>query len=106
MLHPDITLRFGFPDDERALAELAALDSSEPPPHPLLVAEVGDELRAALSLRTGASIADPFHPTEPLLELLRARSRQLKGETGLIAASSRALSRLSSPGRLRTSARP
>jgi hypothetical protein len=40
-----------------------------------LVAEVGGEVRAALSLRDGAVVADPFHPTAALAELLRAYSR-------------------------------
>ena len=74
-----ITLRFGFPDDDGTLARLAALDSAEPPRHPVLLAEVSGELRAALSLADGAAVADPFHPSDPLLELLRARARQLRG---------------------------
>jgi hypothetical protein len=41
-----------------------------------LLAEVGGEVRAALSLQDGAVVADPFHPTAPLAELLRAYSRQ------------------------------
>lgn len=73
-----VTLRFGFPDDATAIARLAALDSAEPPRQPLLVAEVGGELRAALSLSDGAVIADPFHATGPLVALLRTRASQLE----------------------------
>jgi hypothetical protein len=72
-----LTLRFAFPDDEAALARLAALDSSEPPAMPVLLGEVGGQLRAAVSLVDGVVVADPFQPTVALVELLRARARQL-----------------------------
>jgi hypothetical protein len=72
-----LTLRFAFPDDADAVARLAALDSSDPPPAPLLLAEVGGEPQAALSLANGRVIADPFRSTPALVELLRARARQL-----------------------------
>ena len=72
-----VTLRFGFPDDADALGRLAALDSSRPPAPPVLLAEVAGELRAALSLSDGAVVADPFHPTTALKELLQARASQL-----------------------------
>jgi hypothetical protein len=74
-----VTLRFAFPDDERAVARLAQLDSSDPPVMPVLLGEVGGEPRAALSLTSGAVVADPFHPSEALVDLLRARARQLTG---------------------------
>jgi hypothetical protein len=78
-LEAAVTIRYGFPDDERALRRLAALDSSEPPGAPVLVAEVDGELRAALSLSDGAVVADPFHVSAALTELLLARARQLSG---------------------------
>jgi hypothetical protein len=74
---PAVTIRHAFPDDALALLRLAALDSSEPPVAPALVAEVGGELRAALSLRDGGVIADPFHRTQALVDLLHARASQL-----------------------------
>jgi hypothetical protein len=73
----NLTLRYGFPDDSAEVVRLAALDSAEPPPAPWLLAEVDGELRAVLSLSTCAHVADPFHSTSELLELLRTRSRQL-----------------------------
>jgi hypothetical protein len=73
----ELTIRHAFPDDALALMRLAALDSSELPSQPMLVAEVEGELRAALSLRDGAVIADPFHHTAALVDLLRARREQL-----------------------------
>jgi hypothetical protein len=48
---------------------------------PVLLGEVGGELRAALSLADGAVVADPFHHTVALVELLRARAKQLSGVT-------------------------
>jgi hypothetical protein len=72
-----VTLRFGFPDDSGALARLAVLDSSEPLAMPVLLAEVGGELHAALSLADGRVVADPFRSTVALVDLLRARSLQL-----------------------------
>jgi hypothetical protein len=72
-----VTLRFGFPDDSRAIARLAALDSASPPAQPVLLAEVSGELRAALSMADGAVVSDPFYPRAEVVELLRARAAQL-----------------------------
>lgn len=77
---PAVTIRHAFPDDALALLRLAALDSSESLSRPLLLAEVEGELRAALSLRDGGVIADPFRRTEALIDLLRARAAQLTAE--------------------------
>ncbi len=74
-----VTIRYAFPDDDRPLERLATLDSAAAPPGPVLVAEVDGELRAALSLATGETIADPFHPSTALIELLQARAQQLMG---------------------------
>jgi hypothetical protein len=74
-----IVIRADRPDDLAALARLAGLDSAPVPASPLLVAEVGGELRAALSLLDGAAIADPFHRTASVLGLLRMRAEQLRG---------------------------
>jgi len=70
-----ITIRLAHAGDGLALARLAALDSAEMPRAPVLVAEVNGELRAALSQADGSTIADPFHPTSGLIDLLRARAR-------------------------------
>ena len=56
------------------MLRVAALDSARVPQAPLLVAEVNGQVRAALSIETGSSIADPFHPTTDLLELLQAHA--------------------------------
>lgn len=72
-----VTLRFSSPADERVLARLAALDSSSPPAQPVLLAEVDGQPLAALGVSDGTVIADPFHRTADLVDLLRARARQL-----------------------------
>jgi hypothetical protein len=69
-----ITIRPGYAADDAALIRLASLDSAAVPAQPLLVAEVDGELSAALSLRDGASIADPFRPTAEIVALLRAHA--------------------------------
>lgn len=79
MVDSPVTIRFAHPHDAGALAALAQLDSAAPLALPALVAEVGRDLRAALSLTDAAVIADPFHPTGELLDLLRIRARQLAG---------------------------
>jgi hypothetical protein len=77
VLEEAVTIRYGSDRDARALARLAGLDSSPVPPEPVLVAEVGGELRAAYSLRDGSAVADPFSPTAHLLALLGTRAAQL-----------------------------
>ena len=76
-----VTLRYGVPGDEAALVRLAALDSSTAPAQPVLLAEVGGRLRAAMALSDGEVVADPFHPTAYLVDLLRARADQLGSQT-------------------------
>lgn len=73
-----ITIRPAYADDDSALRRLAVLDSADTvPAMPLLVAEVEGALHAALSLRDGAVIADPFERTAGLIELLRTHASAL-----------------------------
>ena len=72
----DVTIRFAVPDDDPALRRLAQLDSSCVPTPPLLIAEEDGEVRAALSLLSADAIADPFHSTFALVQLLRTRAAQ------------------------------
>ena len=78
-----LTIRFADSHDRRALAALAELDSSEPLVLPALVAERQGELRAAVSMVDARVIADPFHPTVELIELLRTRGQQLAADPRL-----------------------
>ena len=78
-LDATVTLRFAVFDDTPDLLRLAQLDSAEPLPEPILVAEVSGRLTAALTLSGGRVIADPFVLTGGAVELLRARAAQLSG---------------------------
>jgi hypothetical protein len=51
---------------------VADLGSSEVPAAPLVLAEVDGEVRAAVSLASGAVVADPFQHTAMIVELLTA----------------------------------
>jgi hypothetical protein len=74
----EITIRTEYPDDELALNRLAMLDSADQPPaRTLLLAEVNGELRVALSLHDGTAIADPFHSTATIVELLRSHAKSV-----------------------------
>lgn len=75
-----ITIRLALPEDSRALARLAGLDCARVPAGTVLIAETNGQIRAALSLRDRATIADPFHPTVALVQLLVARAAQLRDE--------------------------
>ena len=89
MATTSITIRPAFPDDAEAVARLAALDSQSQPTGALLLGEVGGEPWAAVAVggepwaavavATGAAVADPFRPTDPLVALLRERALQLDG---------------------------
>ena len=78
MVPLEFTIRPARPDDFPAIWRLAALDEARVPSEPLLLAVVGDELWAALSLKTGESIADPFRESGELAAILTQRARQLQ----------------------------
>jgi hypothetical protein len=73
-----VSLRLAGEADATALESLRQLDSCRwlpPPPH--LVAEVDGSIRAARSLRTGETFADPFTHTAHLRHMLAVRATQL-----------------------------
>ena len=76
-----LTIRRATAEDTLAVRRLAALDSAFPPTGEVLLGEMGDELWAAVSLETGATIADPFRPSGDVAELLRFRAGRLTGES-------------------------
>ena len=88
-----VTIRRADASEWDAIDRLAQRDSAPPPPRDeMLVAEVGGEMRAAISVRNGYAIADPFAPSAELVDLLRARADQ-------ITTPKRGLDRRTRPGR-------
>ena len=73
-----VTIRAAGSEDAPALRRLAALDSAAVPALPALLVEEGTEPRAAVSLRDGAVVADPFHRTLELVALLELRAEQVR----------------------------
>jgi hypothetical protein len=74
-----LTIRRATAADAFALRRLATIDSAAPPTGDVLLAQMGDELWAAVSVDTGAAIADPFRPSGDLVDLLRFRAERLNG---------------------------
>ena len=72
--------------DAADLAALAALDSAAPLTGDVLLAVSGGEVAAAMSLDTGAVVADTFVPTTHLIELLRTAGRPAPRRRGHLAA--------------------
>lgn len=66
-------LRRATEADERALRELAELDSQRPISGPALIGEIDGKPAAAVSLTDGRVIADPFQHTIVLTQLLHMR---------------------------------
>jgi hypothetical protein len=73
-----VLIRAMRPGDASAIERLVERDSKTLPVDELLVAEVEGELRAAVALRSGETIADPFHPTAETVRLLELHRRQLR----------------------------
>ena len=71
-----ITIRHATTADRSQIARLAALDDRPEPHGDALLAFVDGELRAALELSGGGAVADPFHLTGELVELLRFHARR------------------------------
>ena len=71
-----VLIRLARHADAADLAVLAALDSAAALTGEVLLAEqAGGEVAAAMSIDTGAVVANPFVPTAHLVELLRTAAR-------------------------------
>jgi len=68
---PEVRIRQATSRDAFALRRLAALDDRPSLKGDVLVAEEAGELRAALSLRDGRVVANPFARTADLVDMLR-----------------------------------
>src|SRR3954468_18262448 len=75
-----LVLRRSTAEDEPPPPRLARLDSAPRPRGDMLVAEVEDQIVAAVPLAGGSAIADPFRPTADVVELLRVRAERLAGQ--------------------------
>jgi hypothetical protein len=72
-----ITIRRSTEADRADVFRLALLDDRAAPAGETILAFVGDELRAALPLgRRDRVVADPFHPTADVVEMLKLRAEQ------------------------------
>ena len=74
-----VTIRLSTDEDRTGLLRLAALDSRPAPRGRALLAFVGGELRAALPLDGHPAIADPFHLSDEVVDLLAVRLAHLRG---------------------------
>jgi hypothetical protein len=81
-----LVLRPATTADAAALDRLAALDSARPLTGEVMLAHAGGDVRAALSLETGRSVADPFYPSLELVKLLRAAAGSSRSRRGRRAA--------------------
>jgi hypothetical protein len=75
-----IVLRRAVGHDGAALERLAQLDGAPRPVGEMLLAEVDEQIVAAVPFEGGRAIADPFRPTTELVELLRLRAGLLTGD--------------------------
>jgi hypothetical protein len=66
-----VLLRAATCTDAAALERVAELDTRPLPPGPHLLAERAGRVEAAISLRTGEIVANPFARTADLCDLLR-----------------------------------
>ena len=73
-----MTIRRSAMTDMGSLALLAALDGARAPDEPMLVAESGGRMVAAVPFGQGRAIADPFEPTAAVVALLELRARQIR----------------------------
>jgi hypothetical protein len=78
MVDAPLTIRHATATDLPALERLAELDSRRLPSGELFVAEVDGRLLAAVSIDTGAVIADPFEHTAVFVDLLRLHATAVR----------------------------
>ena len=67
-------IRLATDQDAAAVRRLAALDSARPLTGRVLIGEIDGRPAAALSLKTGVAVADPFQATENLRVHMRMRA--------------------------------
>lgn len=75
--YDSVAVRLAGPEDEAAIARVAALDGQVPPRGDVLVAEADGRVIAALSVSDGHGVADPFAWTADVVALMEMRADQL-----------------------------
>jgi hypothetical protein len=73
-----VLIRRAAAGDEPEIARLAALDERELPHGERLIAELEGRPVAAVEVRSGTTVADPFVPTSGVVELLGLRAAQVR----------------------------
>jgi hypothetical protein len=74
---PVVSLRIAGVDDDQLVRDVAALDDAPSPEGEVLLALIDGEAVAALSLRDGHVVANPFVHTEAAVALLRLRAEHV-----------------------------
>jgi hypothetical protein len=72
-----VVVRLATADDQAALERLAQLDSTVAPVGQTVIGEVQGRAVAAVSLRDGQTIEDPFFPGREITQLVRLRADQI-----------------------------
>ena len=75
-----VVIRRATEADAATLERLAALDDALPLVGDVLLAEVDGRALAAVLVRDDAVIADPFRPTQDLVDLLHMRAAMLRDD--------------------------
>jgi hypothetical protein len=83
-----VLVRRATAGDHSRIRTLALLDDRRIGDGPYLVAEIADEMLAAMSMSTGRVVADPFRRTREAVELLRMRAEQIATREQELAAAS------------------
>jgi hypothetical protein len=73
-----LLIRHAGDADDPAIERLAALDEREPPGGERLIALLAGRPVAAVEVRSGRTVADPFVPTSSIVELLALRAAQVR----------------------------
>jgi hypothetical protein len=72
-----VLMRRAATGDSARIRELALLEDKRVPAGPFLVADLSGEVVAAVSLSSGAVVADPFRLTGDAVAMLRLRATQI-----------------------------
>ena len=77
--NPTVALRLADADEDDVVRRIAELDSARSPSGDVLLAVVDGDPVAAMSLRDGHVVADPFVPIAGVVALLRMWATHLAG---------------------------